>query len=144
MQSQIEIDKINRFLTVVTPSIVKSLKASLESAGLQVTEQLLGNDPALSIKKGKLEIKFFLMNLLLEIATVDRDEEPMRFDDRLRDFKYYTNKMLSTVHGKLKILSAVLSQDDLSKIAQDLDKFAHEFERIRVITIDPDKIKKND
>jgi hypothetical protein len=61
------------------------------------------------IKSGEKEMTFYLHNLLLEIATIDRDENPLRFDDRLVDFDYFAKKTARIIESKLKILFKLLS-----------------------------------
>ena len=92
MQNQNEIAKINYFLCVVSPIIVGHMKMLCQSTGAKVREQGRGLDLSLLIKSGKKKMKFFLHNLFLEIATVNRDDDPLRFDERLRDFDFLSGQ----------------------------------------------------
>jgi len=59
------------------PLIIKPF-TFLRPSGWQAKEEDCGLDIAFSIKSGEEESKFYLRNLIMEIATIDRDEEPLR------------------------------------------------------------------
>jgi len=92
MQNPKETAKINHFLSLVLPIVVDVVRTILQSFDWQVKEEGHGLDLAFSIKSGEKEIKFFMHNLLMEIATIDRDENPLRFDENLRDFDFFLAK----------------------------------------------------
>lgn len=74
MQNQEETQKINQFLSIVSPTIVGHVKLLFQSTGAKVHQQGRGLDMTLLVKSGKKEIRFLLQNLFLEIATVNTDE----------------------------------------------------------------------
>lgn len=102
MQSQNEILKINSFLSVALPIIIGVVRTILKSFDWQVTKEGKGLDLAFSIKSGEKQIKFYLQNLLMEIATIDRDEQPPRFDENLRDFEFFLAKTARLTESKFK------------------------------------------
>jgi len=132
MQNQNEIAKINYFLCVVSPIIVGHMKMLCQSTGAKVREQGRGLDLFLLIKYGKKKIKFFLHNLFLEIATVDRDDDPLRFDERLREFDFFLAKMTRLAQNKLKILFHLLLEEDVDAAIENISQNANEYERIRI------------
>ena len=67
------------------------------------------------IKHEDKEIQFHMHNLLLEIATVDRDENSLRFDEKLKDFDYFVHKTNQCVDSKLKVLFELLFENDFNK-----------------------------
>jgi len=132
MQNQNEIAKINYFLCVVSPIIVGHMKMLCQSTGAKVREQGRGLDLSLLIKSGKKKMKFFLHNLFLEIATVDRDDDPLRFDEKLRDFDFFLAKMTRLAQNKLKILFHLLLEEDVDAAIENISQNANEYERIRI------------
>jgi len=92
MQNQKEIAKINHFLSLVLPIVIELLRTILRAAGCEVKEEGASPDLVFSIKSGQKHGEFYLQNLLLEIATIDRDEEPPRFDEKLMDFDFFLAK----------------------------------------------------
>jgi len=136
MQNQNEIEKINRFLSMVSPVIVGHVKMLLQSTGAKVRERGRGPDLAFSIKSGEKEIKFFLRNLLLEIATADRDDVPLRFDERLRDFDYFLSKMTRLTQSKLKVLFRLLMEKDVDAAIERISQDAKQYERVRIWRFD--------
>jgi len=136
MQEQIEMAKINRFLAEVGPIVVEVTRAVLQVRGCEVEEEGSGLDLAFSIKSGQTELKFYLQNLLLEIVTVDRDQEPLRFDEGLRDFDYFMAKMARAINSKLCVLFHLLKEDDFETAIENVCKDAKNYERIRIWRFD--------
>lgn len=136
MKSQNEIEKINHFLYMALPIVAGIVRTSLQSSGCKVKQEGCGLDLAFSIKSGKKEIKFDLHNLLLEIATIDRDEEPLRFDENLRDFEFFLNKTSQLVQSKLKVLFHLLGEENVDAAIESISKDAKKYERIRIWRFD--------
>jgi len=136
MQDEKEIARINRFLCFVSPIVIAQVKMLLQAAGMDIEQEGHGLDTAFCIRSGGKEAKFFMYNLLLEIATIDRDEEPLRFDGRLCDFEYFLAKMTRLLHGKLWILLQILREEDMEAAIQNLSRNARQHERIRIWRFD--------
>lgn len=134
MQNQNETIRINRFLNFTLPLIVDIANAALQSSGLGAIKEGNGLDTAFRIKSGEKEVKFFMHNLLLEITTIDRDEENLRFDERLRDFDYFLDKTIRLTHSKLKVLFHLFTEEDIA--IDDIIQDAKEYERIRIWRFD--------
>ena len=137
MQSQNEILKINSFLSVALPIIVGVVRTILKSFDWQVSEEGKGLDLAFSIKSGEKQIKFYLHNLLMEIATIDRDEESLRFDENLRDFDFFLAKTARLTESKLNILFHLLKEENMDTAVENISQSAKNYERIRIWRIDP-------
>ena len=84
MQNQ-ELETIASFLSFVTPVVTELVTAALKSYRWQVKQEGQGLELVFLIKVDEKEIQFNLHNLLLEIATPDRDQQPLQFDEGLRD-----------------------------------------------------------
>ena len=134
-----EFERINRFLFFVSPMVVRSVKSQLQSTGMQVTQKGRGLGAAFSIKKNGREAKMYLQNLLLEIATVDRDQQPLRFDENLRDFDFFLAKTARLVESKLKVLFHLFTEEDVDTAIENIAKNGKQYERIRIWQIDQKK-----
>lgn len=139
MQNDKETDRINNFLCMVSPIVAGFAKSQLLSTGLQVTQEGRGLSTAFSVKKNDREAKMYLQNLLLEIATIDRDEEPLRFDENLRDFDFFLAKTARLTESKLKVLFHLFGEDDVDTAIENIAKDAKQYERIRIWQIDQKK-----
>lgn len=139
MQNQKETQKINQFLSIVSPTIVGHMKMLCQSTGAKVQEQGRGLNLSLLIKSGKKKTRFFLHNLFLEIATVDRDDDPLKFDERLRDFNFFLAKMTRLTQNKLKILFHLLLEEDVDAAIENIGRDAKQFERVRIWRFDQKK-----
>jgi hypothetical protein len=137
MKNQIEIAKINSFLSLVSPIVVEVVRTSLQLVGCEINQEGKGLDLAFYIKSGEKEIKFFLHNLLLEIATIDRDEKPLRFDENLNDLDYRHAKITGLIESKLRILFQLLAENDMDAAIDNISKNTKGYEHIRILKLDP-------
>jgi len=115
----------------------------LQSAGMEVKEEGSGLDLAFYIKSGEKEIKFYLHNLLMEIATIDRDEQPPRFDENLWDFEFFLAKTSRLTESKLNILLHLLKEEDVDTAVENISRSAKNYERIRIWRFDQNKSSAN-
>jgi len=136
MQDQKEIAKINHFLSLLLPIVVDVIRTIFQSFGWQVEEEGCGLDLAFSIKSGEKELKFFMRNLLLEIATIDRDENTLRFDEELHDFDYFLAKTARLTQSKLQVLFHLLGEEDVDAAIENIIQIAKQYERIRIWRFD--------
>ena len=128
--------KITVFLRLASPIVADVVRTFLKAFDLEVKEEGQGLDLAFSIKKGEKEVKFCMHNLLLEIAAIDRDANPLWFGERLRDFDYFLAKATRLVGSKLWILIQLLAQDDVNAAIENVCKDAKQYERIRIWRFD--------
>jgi len=136
MNTHNETDKINCFLTFMSPMMVQLVEKILRSAHLDFKEKGAGLDLAFTIKSGENEVKFYLHNLLLEIATVDRDQHPLRFDAGLKDADYLVDKISRLTHSKLRILFQFLQADDVEAAIDKICRETRHYERLRICKFD--------
>ena len=136
MQDRNELSKINRFIHMVSPIVIAQVKMILQSAGLQVEEKGSGSELIFIIKSGEKEIHFSPYNLLMEIASIDRDEVPLRFDENLQDFGFFLDKMARLTQSKLQILFKLLAEDDVEKAIDNISRDAEQYQRIRIWRFD--------
>ena len=130
---------INHLLSMTAPVIIHSLKTFLQAAGMEVEEKGHGLDTAFHIKTCEKELELYLGNLLMEIATIDRDAVPLRFDEGLLDFDYFLNKLSSVIESKLQILFKLLEHDDVDKAMESITELASSYERICILKLDNQK-----
>jgi len=136
MQNQEEIKRMNHFLCMVSPIIIHIVRTILQSLSYEVSQKGSGFDLVFSIKAGEKEAEFYLHNLFLEIATIDRDEQPLRFDENLRDFDYFLSKMARVIQSKLNVLLHFLGAEDVDAAIENITKDAKQYERIRIWKVD--------
>jgi len=139
MQDHKDIERINHFVYRVSPIVADVIKRFLLLSGYDVRQQGQGLKIAFSIKKGKKEAKMYLQNLLLEIATVDRDQDPLQFDENMRDLDYFLAKLVNLTESKLKILLHFFAEEDIDAAIDNISLDAKQYERIRIWQIDQKK-----
>ena len=61
-----------------------------------------------------------------------KDEEPLRFDERLRDFDFFLAKTTYVVQSKLAVLSRLLGQEDVDAAIENISQNAEQYERLRI------------
>jgi len=97
-----------------------------------VREEGAGLELALSISTGHGEVRFFLRTLFLEGATLDRDEEPLRFDQDLLDFGYFLSKTADLIRSKLKLLLHLLETESVEEACKKIQADSAGYERVRI------------
>jgi hypothetical protein len=118
-------------------NIVESISEYLTGIGSKVAMKGEGMDCLLRIEKGEKKIDFLLANTLLEIATIDRDDKPLRFDRKLLDGEYGNRKTIEVVQSKLAVLLPLIIDDDDGEVAIEKVKNLKGYERIIILQIDP-------
>ena len=136
MQDNEQQIKITGFLHMALPVVTDIIRTFLKTFDWEVKEEGLWLDLVFRIKSGPKEIKFFMHNLMLEIVTIDRDENPLRFDEGLRDFDYFLTKTARLVQSKLGILLQLFGQDDVDAAIENVCRDAKQYERIRIWRFD--------
>ena len=136
MQNQTEIAKISRFLAVMSPVIAGLPRMLIEAAGMQIEEKGAGMELEYIVKSKDKQVTFYLHNLFLEVATIDRDEKPLRFDERLEDFDYLVDKVIRCTCSKLKVLFLLLGEKDPAAAVEKILQQADEYQRIQVWRFD--------
>lgn len=121
---------------MVVPIVTGIVRTILQSLGYEVNQKGHGLDLVFSIKAGKKEAEFYLHNLFLEIVTVDRDEEPLRFDENLRDFDYFLAKTARIIASKLNVLFHFFGEENIDAAIGNITKDAKQYERIRIWKFD--------
>jgi hypothetical protein len=131
--------RVDGFLYLTITAVVDVVSKILQSAGCDVECKGQGLGMVFSIKHGEKDIHFHIHNLLLEIATLDRDEHCLQFEEKLKDFDYFVHKTNQLIDSKLKILFELLFEDDFDKAKENIAKLGDNYERIRIWHIDQDK-----
>ena len=133
--------KINIFIRAVTPLVINLVEAILKSTKRQIVCKGQGLDTLFSIKLDGKEIVFCLHNLFLEVATIDRDHTPLRFDEQLKDFGYFIGKVNHLAESKLNILFQLLDHEDIGKAIKNIEQNSSRYERIRIVKFDKEPPK---
>ena len=139
MEEDLEILKIGNFLSGVQPIVVEYVRTILKPHGFEIQETGSGLNISLSIKSKGKEVTFCLCNLLLEIATVDRDTEPLKFDERILDFPSFLLKLAHLTEAKLRILFCILEEDNPEAAIKRIEANSAGYERILICHFDDAK-----
>ena len=131
-----ELIKIAQFCSATSEFIKDVVKGILETAGGEVTEQSKGLNLCYDIQYEGKKACLFFRNLYLEIATKDRDAEPLEFDEKLSDFDYFLVKTKNVIYLKLKMLLELLKSDDIDKTIENI---LRDFDRGRIFIRKPSK-----
>ena len=122
--------RIAQFLSATSDFIKGAVRKILMMAGCKIVEQGNGLNSCYEIRYKDNKACLFFRNLYLEIATKDRDVEPLEFDERLRDYEYFLSKTSHVIKSKLEILLKFLRSTDTEKTIDDIFK---EFSGERII-----------
>jgi len=138
-QDYSETGKIAVFLSATAQVITETVKKLLIMCGYEVVVNGQGLELRYEVSFGDMKAVFYFRNLYLEIATVDRDAEPLRFDEKLRDHYYFVSKASFIIKSKLDILLKLLKSDDTDKT---IDEIFTEFNGERIIIEKLDNLRR--
>jgi len=133
MELQDDERKVAAFIAFAWPIVAELARTVFERLGCKVCCRGYGLEAVLDIEAGEKKASFYLHNLLLEIATVDRDEKPLRFDENLAEFEFFLRKTSRLVQGKILILQQFLSADDVEAAIDKLAEMAKDYQRLRIL-----------
>jgi hypothetical protein len=122
--------RISAFITMVEPIVSQLVRICLQHWGYEISYQ--ADCRVFSVKCSDKQAEFYLDNLLLEIATIDRDQQSLKFDQQLSSFDYFLNKAVALTNSKLTILFQVFNEEELDKAVEKIASMAGAYQRIRI------------
>jgi len=128
--NETEAIKIASFLVATTRAIAEITRKLLEMCGCEVTAIGEALDLQYDVRYGDMKAVLYFRNLYLEIATVDRDAEPLQFDEKLRDYNYFSAKATHIIRSRLEILLKMLESKDTDRT---IDEIFNEFDGERIV-----------
>ncbi len=103
-------------------------------AGLRITKD---NDEVEGNDEGVKHIEYYLHNTFVEILCVDRDDDPLIFDEKIEeDLKYTINKIGSVLEGRYILITGVLEGKTIEEIYEEN---SDKYERVRKKIVDADE-----
>jgi hypothetical protein len=114
-------EKINHCLNKVAPVVLRLLVTTFKDNNIDYKLMGKGLDLKYELRKNKLSSAMFLHNLFIEIATTDRDLEPLRYDYRLDNPAFLLNRVLGVVASKVAPILPLMdgiNPKDVEKIAK--------------------------
>lgn len=129
-QDWLENHKIATFLSATAQAIEEIVSKLLAMCGCEVLASGQGLKLQYDVTYDGIKAVFYFRNLFLEIATVDRDAEPLQFDEKLRDYRYFVSKASFIIKSKLEILLKLLKSKDTDKT---IDEIFAEFNGERIL-----------
>ncbi|OHB52630.1 MAG: hypothetical protein A2Y12_03680 [Planctomycetes bacterium GWF2_42_9] len=142
-KNQIEYDKINRCLSKIAPIVLLTLESTFAENGIEFKLVGKGLDSKYQLKKGSLECSMFLHNLFLEVATVDRDATPLKYNNRMDDNEMLLARIIEIVDSKLAPLLLLIAGKDADEIER-LAKQSHPgYERFNITMLKDKNMSKS-
>jgi len=132
---------IYAFIDIMSETLIANTKKEIRARGLTIEkEEGRGFETTLVITSNDNEAKteLSLRNALLEIATIDRDEIPPKFDERLQDIDYYALKATQIMMSKIDLLERLLKMPSDENPHQCMEELFNEggYERIQIRPVD--------
>ena len=118
--------KIASFLAATIPMTTDYLRHCLRLKGWKFKEKGAGLYRAFHIKSNKtgIEGEFHIYNLVLDIVTIDRHKQPLKFDEGVLDFNYFFKKATENINLRLRVITRLLEQKDTNQAIEQVTKEA--------------------
>ena len=133
---QYETENVWQFVDFIAPLVGALATSLVRSAGWQVSQTGNGAGTVLSIKADNREFQFFLENLLLEIATIDRDAQPLVFDENILEPEHFLKKTFHILESRMNILFCFMAEKDMEVAIDKISRQASDYERISILRVD--------
>ena len=114
--------RFEKGLKLLGTRIVKKLAHHYDDGGIELGYLLVAGDNRFDFRLG---------NALKELLSIDRDEQPMRFDFDLKDIERGMEKLERIVVGRLELLRTMLESKDKEEFKQRMEGLGRYFDRMR-------------
>jgi len=134
-----DINKVAAFLSATEKVIAEIVRQLLVRFGCNVSAKGQGLELQYDVLCSDMKATLYFRNLYLEIATIDRDADPLQFDEKLSDYSYFLSKASFIIRSKLEILLKLLKSEDVNKT---IDEIYEEFKGERIFIEKVGKIRR--
>ena len=117
-------------LKMIGATILKKLAHHYEDGGIELGYLLVAGDNRFDFRLG---------NALKELLSIDRDEQPMRFDFKLKDMDKGMAKLETILVGRLELLRAMIESKDKEEFKRRMEELGRYFDKIRFWYSDEDE-----
>jgi hypothetical protein len=117
---------------LIGPVVLKMIEAEFTARKLSYERCGTGFDICYKVGKDSHSTILYIHNLMFEILTVDRDANPLEFDERILKSDYCMHKIAGQVASKLFVLFAWLDGKSAKEIA-DMVQTEGNYERFRLV-----------
>jgi len=119
--------------------LVATFEGALDNAGFEILSRRHHDGeriptPVLELHRGGVTLEMHLGNAIEDFLLVDRDEDPVRTDPRLRDDEYARGKLADIVEARVELLEIALLPDGDEKERRLRDVSAS-FDWVRIARI---------
>ena len=109
-------------LKMIGATILKKLAHHYDDGGIELGYLLVAGDNRFDFRLG---------NALKELLSIDRDEQPMRFDYQLKDMDAGMQKLENIVVGRLELLRTMIESKDKEEFKRRMEGLGRYFDRMR-------------
>ena len=126
------------YINTFGPPIAGLLIASFEGKGYNVVACNPGLNMQLEVSKDNKTTVLYLRGLFLDIATTDRDADPLIFDTRITDLSEAAKKISRVLRDRIELVERLMGAETNEDMAQVTKDLAHKFERLKMTMIEPE------
>ena len=141
-RNQEEIGEARVATLLYLPQMLKLYEQALKELGLTILEKFHYKtadgffDPGYVVESGGRKFELHLGNAFKEFLSVDREENPLRFDWDIKDPDRADDKLAGILAGRVEVVRAFIECKTLEEWQKRLDKLGKQFQKIRFWHID--------
>lgn len=133
---------IGKFLEIFGDVLIELTKYKIAKFGynVEITGKYLDTILIISKKDSKVDrMELHIHNMFMEIFTMDRDENPLRFDYGVIDYDYFEKKYEDIINSRVSMIDTMMKSDSKNLKENVINKHSKDMERINIIEIDKDE-----
>jgi hypothetical protein len=140
--NQEEIGEARVATLLYLPQMVKLYEGALIELGVAIVEKFYNKtddgffDPGLVVESGGRRFELQLGNAFKEFLTIDREEDPLRFDWKITDPDQAADKLAGILAGRVELARAFIESETPAELKKRVEKLGNQFQKIRFWRID--------
>jgi hypothetical protein len=113
---------ISHVTEIAAPKVTAYIREQYRAEGLVSQEEGQGPDTTITVTRNGNTSVYILWNTLIEIASIDIDDVPLRFDEGLWDYYYFVKKMKEVVEIRIRVILGSLNAKNSDDLREHLKK----------------------
>ena len=141
-RNQEEIGEARVATLLYLPQMVKLYEGALIELGVAIVEKFYNKtddgffDPGYVVESGGRRFELQLGNAFKEFLTIDREEDPLRFDWKITDPDQAVDKLAGILAGRVELARAFIESETPEELKKRVEELGNQFQKVRFWRID--------
>jgi hypothetical protein len=141
-RTQEEIGEARVATLLYLPQMLNLYEQALMELGVTIVEKFHYKtddgffDPGYVVESGGRRFELQLGNAFKEFLSIDREEDPLRFDWKITDPEQAADKLAGILAGRVELARAFIESETPEELKKRVEELGNQFQKIRFWRID--------